>query len=63
MAISIFNNQHYNACILKNGALVISSNKKQKGKMILQPQAQEWIDAITQDQDCASAICKVIYKS
>lgn len=58
----IFKGTHYTACAMKDGSLIVTSNRKQGGKCLKGPQAQEWIDAIEQedDKDIQHELCKAV---
>lgn len=58
----LFKNAHYTACALKNGSLIVSSNRRQYGKQLTGENATQWIDAIKTavDPSEAHALCKAI---
>lgn len=60
MTTLLFKNQHYSACVLRDGSLVITHNRKQGGKRLVGSQAAVWIDAIKTaiDSDEANALCR-----
>ena len=43
---TIFRNQHYTACVMRDGSLVVTKNNKQEGKRIMPDGAKIWIDSI-----------------
>ncbi|WP_414464376.1 hypothetical protein [Hyphomicrobium sp. DY-1] len=64
----IFENQHYQACELRSGNLVVCHKRKNngsQGRQLVGPQAAEWIEAIKTaiDRDEASALCRAILHS
>ena len=58
----IFQNQHYTACKMRDGSLVVTRNNKQQGKRLVGPAALEWLDAIKTADDAreANALCRAI---
>lgn len=56
----LFKNQHYSACVLCDGSLVISYNRKRGGKRLVGEQAKVWIEAIRLALDSAeaNALCR-----
>lgn len=42
----IFENQHYAACAMRDGSLVITHKRKRGGKQLVGDQAPIWIEAI-----------------
>lgn len=64
-SIIVFENQHYEACVMRDGALIVMHKHKQHGRQgvrVTSPEADKWIDAITtsMDKDEAREICRVI---
>ena len=61
----IFKNQHYTACAMRNGLLIVTSNSKQYGKMLTGQAAQDWINHINTALDSAEshAMCRAIVNS
>lgn len=58
----IFKNQHYTACILRDGALVVTHNRKRGGKHLVGAHAATWIDAIVTalDKSEANDLCRTL---
>jgi len=56
----IFQNQHYTACAMRDGSLVVS-HRKQGGKRLTGDQVPVWIDAIANALDASEAndLCRV----
>ena len=42
----IYKGRHYTACAMRDGSLIVTSNRKPDGKRIIGPNAATWIDAI-----------------
>ena len=57
----IFENQHYTACAMRDGSLVVTHKRKQGGKRLTGPQAVEWTDAIANALYASEAndLCRV----
>lgn len=54
----IFENQHYTACAMGDGSLIVTHNHKrngQQGKRLIGTQAPVWIDAIRTALDTTEA--------
>jgi hypothetical protein len=51
----IFENQHYAACTMRDGSLVITHKRKRGGKRLVGDQAPVWIEAIKTADDASSA--------
>lgn len=63
---TIYADQHYHASVIvRDKSLVVSRNRKQGGRRVLQPDAQEWIEAIEQaiDRDEARALCRGVLEA
>lgn len=63
--IIIFKNQHYTACKMRDGSLVVTRNNKQQGRRVLPEGAKIWIDSINGavlfgDTGEANALCRAI---
>ncbi len=57
----LFQNQHYTACKMRDGSLVVTRNNKQQGKRLVGPAALEWLEAFrTADAREANALCRAI---
>ncbi len=56
----IFQNQHYTACAMRDGSLVVTHKRKQ-GRRLTGPSVAEWIDAIATALDASEAndLCRV----
>jgi hypothetical protein len=61
----IFKNQHYTACTMKDGSLIVSNNHKQYGKRLVGNNAEFWIEAIKTAIDTreSAMLCKAIINS
>jgi hypothetical protein len=57
----IFENQHYAACTMRDGSLVITHKRKRGGKRLVGDQAPVWIEAIKTADDASEAndLCRV----
>ncbi len=59
----IFQNQHYTACHMRDGSLIVTHNRKQGGKRMAagHPQLAEWLEALGQTLDAAEGnqLCRV----
>jgi hypothetical protein len=57
----IFQNQHYSACAMRDGSLVITHKRKRGGKRLIGDQAKIWINAIETATDASEAndLCRV----
>lgn len=57
----IFENQHYTACAMRDGSLIVTHKRKQGGKRLTGDKVAEWIDAITNALDASEAndLCRV----
>lgn len=58
----IFDGQHYSACAMGDGSLVVTHKRKQGGKRLTGAYAATWIDAIKTAIDAseASALCRAV---
>lgn len=58
----IFTNQHYTACAMSDGSMIVTSNRIQKGTRLIGAAAVEWKLAIETAIDAyeASALCKAL---
>lgn len=58
----IFRSKVYEACVLRDGSLVVTKKSQQKGTRLEGEQAAEWIEHIrTALDDCeANELCKAI---
>jgi len=58
----IYKGTHYTACHMSDGALIVTSNKSQKGRKVACNGVDEWIDAIKNaiDGNEAHKLCKSI---
>jgi hypothetical protein len=57
----VFENQHYSACHMRDGSLIVTHKRKQGGKRLTGPQALDWIAAIETALDASEAntLCRV----
>jgi hypothetical protein len=57
----IFQNQHYTACHMRDGALVVTHNRKRGGRRLVGPQVAEWVAALETALDPSEAndLCRV----
>jgi hypothetical protein len=58
----IFDNQHYTACELRDGSLVVTHKRKRGGVRLIGSEAAIWLDAIKTVLDASegNALCRVI---
>lgn len=65
MSQIIFKNNHYTACHMRDGALVVTKNKTKDGRRLVGESAPYWIDAIKTaiDSKEASFICRAFFQS
>lgn len=58
----IFDNQHYTACELRDGSLVVTHKRKRGGVHLVATTAGQWIDAIKTAIDAceANALCRAV---
>jgi len=56
----IFKSQHHTACVMHDGSLVVTRNRKGGGRRLVGPQAAVWVHAIETALDApeAGALCR-----
>lgn len=61
----IFKNNHYTACAMSDGSLIVTKNKTKEGRRLIGENAPHWIDSIENaiDSKEASFICRAMFNS
>ncbi|MDE2020166.1 MAG: hypothetical protein KGJ13_07525 [Patescibacteria group bacterium] len=62
---TLFKNQNYTACVMRDGSLVVTRNRSFGGKRLVGDCAAQWIEAIKMALDAseANALCRAIVNS